>query len=176
MHANQLTVSVETVRRLVDRQFPQWISRTIWQPSYERSERSTPAIGCSAGSAAEATCVRTMHGSIHACSEHLLDVPKLRRIWGALRDLPRSVPNDVMTHGDLVPGNVLVSPKRLAGVIDVGGLGPADSALDLVCAWHLLEATPRQVLRHDLDCDDTEWARGKAWAFEQALGAVWYYN
>jgi aminoglycoside phosphotransferase (APT) family kinase protein len=81
----------------------------------------------------------------------------------------------VMSHGDLIPGNVLVSGGRLAGVIDVGGLGPADPALDLVAAWHLLEAGPRQVLRDDLGCDDLGWERGKAWAFEQAMGAVWYY-
>jgi hypothetical protein len=42
--------------------------------------------------------------------------------------------------------------------------------LDLVCAWHLLDAGPRQVLRDDLDCDDLEWERGKAWAFEQTMG------
>lgn len=33
----------------------------------------------------------------------------------------------------------------------------------------------RQVLRDDLKCDDLEWERGKAWAFEQAMGTVWYY-
>ena len=82
---------------------------------------------------------------------------------------------DVMSHGDLIPGNVLVSDGRLAGVLDVGGLGPADPALDLVAAWHLLEPGPRQVLRDDLRCDDLEWERGKAWAFEQAMGAIWYY-
>jgi aminoglycoside phosphotransferase (APT) family kinase protein len=92
-----------------------------------------------------------------------------------MRDLPRSAAADVMTHGDLIPGNVLVSSGRLAGVLDVGGLGPADPALDLVSAWHLLAAGPRQVLREDLGCDDLEWERGKAWAFEQAMGAVWYY-
>ena len=81
-----------------------------------------------------------------------------------------------MTHGDLIPGNVLVSHGRLAGVIDVGGLGPADPALDLVGAWHLLEPGPRQALRADLGSDDLEWARGRAWAFEQAMGAVWYYT
>jgi aminoglycoside phosphotransferase (APT) family kinase protein len=70
---------------------------------------------------------------------------------------------------------VLVHDGRLAGVIDVGSLGPADPALDLVGAWHLLEAGPRQLLRDDLRCDDLEWERGKAWAFEQAMGAVWYY-
>jgi len=107
-------------------------------------------------------------------SEGLLDVARLRRIWGVLRELP-SAAAEVMTHGDLIPGNLLVCDGRLAGVIDVGGLGPADPALDLVGAWHLLEAGPRQVLREDLDCDDLEWERGRAWAFEQAMGAAWYY-
>jgi len=30
-------------------------------------------------------------------------------------------------------------------------------------------------LRADLDSGDLEWARGTAWALEQAIGAVWYY-
>jgi len=107
-------------------------------------------------------------------SGQLLDVPQLRRTWAIMRVLPRSAP-DVMTHGDLIPGNVLVAEGRLAGVIDVGGMGPADPALDLVAAWHLLEAGPREVFRDDLNCDDLEWERGKAWAFEQSMGAVWYY-
>jgi aminoglycoside phosphotransferase (APT) family kinase protein len=107
-------------------------------------------------------------------SGQLLDVPRLRRLWRRLRELPRNTP-DVMTHGDLIPGNVLVSNGRLAGILDVGGLGAADPAVDLVGAWHLLETGPRQVLQNDLHCDDLEWERGKAWAFEQAMGAVWYY-
>ena len=107
-------------------------------------------------------------------SKRLLEVAPLRRLWRELRDLPRSA-SDVMTHGDLIPGNVLVSQGRLVGILDVGGLGPADPALDLVGAWHLLEAGPRGVFRADLECDDLEWARGKAWAFEQAMGAAWYY-
>jgi aminoglycoside phosphotransferase (APT) family kinase protein len=108
-------------------------------------------------------------------SARFMDVPRLRRLWGVLRELPRGAAADVMAHGDLIPGNVLVRDGRLAGVIDVGGLGPVDPALDLVGAWHLLEAGPRRVLRDDLDCDDLEWERGKAWAFEQAMGTVWYY-
>ncbi len=107
-------------------------------------------------------------------SEPLLDVALLRRMWQVMRDLPREA-DDVMNHGDLIPGNVLVTNGRLAGVIDVGGLGPADPALDLVAAWHLLDDVPRQALRDDLGCDDLEWERGKAWAFQQAMGAVWYY-
>ncbi|GAA3465403.1 aminoglycoside phosphotransferase family protein [Saccharothrix longispora] len=108
-------------------------------------------------------------------SGRLLDVPRLRREWNALRNLPRGTAGDRMTHGDLIPGNVLVSDGRLTGIIDVGGLGPADPALDLVGAWHLLEPGPRQAFRDVLGCDDLEWQRGKAWAFEQAMGAAWYY-
>jgi aminoglycoside phosphotransferase (APT) family kinase protein len=122
--------------------------------------------------------LRSHDGWMETCfeqSEALLDVPRLRKMWDALRKLPRGGADDVMTHGDLIPGNVLVADGRLAAVLDVGGLGPADPALDVVGAWHLLEPVPRQVLLHDLGCGDLEWARGKAWAFLQAMGAVWYY-
>jgi aminoglycoside phosphotransferase (APT) family kinase protein len=109
-----------------------------------------------------------------AQSEDLFDVPQLRKLWADLRELPHNAA-DVMSHTDLIPGNVLVADGRLTGILDVGGLGPADPALDLVAAWHLLESGPRQALRDDLGCDDLEWARGKAWAFIQALGVGWYY-
>lgn len=114
-------------------------------------------------------------GTCFARSERLLDVAPLRRLWHKLRELPPSPGGNVMTHGDLIPGNVLVADGRLTGVIDVGGLGPADPALDLVAAWHLLESGPRQALRDALACDGLQWARGMAWALEQAMGAVWYY-
>jgi aminoglycoside phosphotransferase (APT) family kinase protein len=111
-----------------------------------------------------------------ARSAGLLDVGRLREMWSALRELPRGDAPDVMNHTDLMPGNVLVSPgRRLAGVLDVGDLAAADPALDLVGAWHLLETGPRQALRDALGCDVQEWARGQGWAFEQAMGLVWYY-
>jgi aminoglycoside phosphotransferase (APT) family kinase protein len=112
------------------------------------------------------TCLRKSDG--------LLDVERLSRMWAAFRELPREAP-DVMSHGDLTPGNVLVASGHLAGVLDVGSYGPADPALDLISAWNLLEAGPRQVLRAALACTDLEWERSRAWAFQQALGLVWYY-
>lgn len=111
-------------------------------------------------------------------SESLLDVPLLRGMWARFRELPRRDP-DVLTHGDLIPGNVLVrrgpGGLRLAGLLDVGGSAPADPALELVAAWHLLDDEPRAVLRAALEVDDLQWERGRAWAFEQALGLVEYY-
>jgi aminoglycoside phosphotransferase (APT) family kinase protein len=113
-------------------------------------------------------------------SEGLLDVPRLRSLWAVMRALPRGLEPDVMSHQDLIPGNLLVTDgpgdgARLAGVLDVGGLGPADPALDLVAGWHLLADGPRRVFRTALASDDQEWARGQAWAFQQAMGLVWYY-
>lgn len=108
-------------------------------------------------------------------SEELLDVPLLRAIWSELRQLPRGDDADVMNHGDLLPVNILVSAGRLAAVLDVGGLSAGDPALDLMSAWHLLDADRRETLRTTLGCSDDEWQRGKGWAFEQAMGAAWYY-
>ena len=111
-------------------------------------------------------------------SEGLLDVPALRAMWARFRELPRRDP-DAMTHGDLIPGNVLVvrAPDgiRLAGVLDVGGFAATDPALELVAAWHLLDDGPRAVLRRACAVDDLQWERGRAWAFVQAVGLVEYY-
>ncbi|HEX7162972.1 MAG TPA: aminoglycoside phosphotransferase family protein [Trebonia sp.] len=116
-------------------------------------------------------------GWINTClreSEGLLDVKRLAELWAAFRELPREAP-DVMSHGDLTPGNVLVAGGHLAGVIDVGSFRAADPALDLISAWNLLEAGPREVLRDALGCGGLDWERSKAWAFQQAIGLVWYY-
>lgn len=107
-------------------------------------------------------------------SGELFDVPLLRRLWAQWRQLPRTAP-DVISHADLIPGNVLVADGRLTGVMDVGGFGPADPALDVAAAWQLLAAVPRQAFRDDLACGDLEWERGRAWAFVMAIGAGWYY-
>lgn len=102
-------------------------------------------------------------------------MPRLRGLWDRLRLLPVVAP-DAMCHGDLIPGNVLVRDGRLVGVLDGGGFGPADPALDLVGAWYLLDTGPRDVLREALGCSTVEWERGRAWALEQSLGLAWYYR
>lgn len=108
-------------------------------------------------------------------SDGLLTVPDLRRIWTRLRLLPESGPQ-VMSHRDLTPMNLLRRGDRLVGVIDSGSFGPADRALDLVAAWHLFDQRCRQRIRDHLGVSDVEWHRGAAWAFQQAMGLVWYYR
>ena len=112
-------------------------------------------------------------------SGHLIDVPRASALWAMLRVLPPSGA-DVMSHRDLTPFNLLVDVQggaaRLSGVLDTGGFGPADRALDLVAAWHLLDAPARQVLRDSVGAGEVEWRRGAAWAFQQAMGLVWYYE
>lgn len=108
-------------------------------------------------------------------SRHLLDAARVRTLWDALRSLPSCGP-DVMSHRDLTPFNLLVSEDRLVGVLDGGGFGAADPALDLVAAWHLFDATRRRVVRDRLGSGDVEWMRGAAWALQQAMGVGWYYE
>lgn len=108
-------------------------------------------------------------------SAHMLDAPRVRLLWDSLSALPPDGP-DVMSHRDLTPLNLLVSDDRLVGVLDGGGFGPADRALDLVVAWHLFDAPRRRVVRDRLGSGEVEWLRGAAWALQQAMGLVWYYE
>lgn len=85
-----------------------------------------------------------------------------------------------MCHRDLTPFNLLVIERddevRLAGVLDGGDFGPADPALDLVAAWHLLDAPTRRLVRDGVSAGEAEWQRGAGWALQQALGLGWYYE
>jgi aminoglycoside phosphotransferase (APT) family kinase protein len=152
MHPNQLTISPETVRRLVDAQFPRWRDLPVEQFASQGTVNALFRIG-------QRLAARFRTPEPVA----LGDPGRATRFPGRCR-----------------PGRVHLRcaghrRRRLAGSSMSPGLGSADSALDLVGAWHLLEAGPRQVLRDDLNCDDLEWEHGKAWAFEQAMGAGWYY-
>lgn len=108
-------------------------------------------------------------------SSGILPVDRLARLWARLRVLPLEAA-PVMSHRDLIPANLLVVDGAIVGVLDGGGFGPSDPALDLVAAWHLLDTSRRAEVRRALGCGDLEWGRGAAWAFQQAIGLVWYYR
>jgi aminoglycoside phosphotransferase (APT) family kinase protein len=82
----------------------------------------------------------------------------------------------VWIHGDLLPGNLLVEQGRLSAIIDFGGLGVGDPAVDLFGAWGFLSAEDRDVFRDALDVDDATWARGRGWALSIALVQLPYYQ
>lgn len=79
-------------------------------------------------------------------------------------------------HGDLQPGNVLLSGGRLSAVIDFGCMGLADPAVDLIAGWYLLTAPSRRAFRTALEADDASWARGRGWALSIALMELSYYR
>ncbi|MGF2948540.1 phosphotransferase [Microbacterium alcoholitolerans] len=108
-------------------------------------------------------------------SAGIVDAARVSCAWSMLREVPQ-VGEPVMSHRDLIPANLLVAEGRLVGVLDGGSFGAADRSLDLVCAWHLLEAEARLVVRGIVGASDDEWRRGAAWALQQAMGLVWYYE
>ena len=79
-------------------------------------------------------------------------------------------------HGDLHPGNLLVSGGRLSAVIDFGDLAAGDPATDLSVVWMLLppsaRSTFRAAARGEFDSlDDDTWMRARGWAL--ALGLAY---
>lgn len=114
---------------------------------------------------------------VHQClavSGDLIDVPALQRLWHGLRVRE---PGPVrMTHGDLMPGNLLIDAGRLTAVLDVATAQPADPAVDLAPAWNLLDGAARDRFREQLQVDEPEWERGRGWALVQAIGALEYYH
>jgi aminoglycoside phosphotransferase (APT) family kinase protein len=81
----------------------------------------------------------------------------------------------VFVHGDIKQGNLLAVDGRISAVIDWGGLGAGDPAVDLIVAWNLLDASTRRVFRAELGVDDATWARGRGWALSVALVELPYY-
>jgi aminoglycoside phosphotransferase (APT) family kinase protein len=82
----------------------------------------------------------------------------------------------VWVHADLYPVNLLGRHRRLAAVVDFGGLGVGDPAVDMLPAWALLTARTRDLFRAAADIDDATWARGRGWGLYLGLGAVHVYR
>ena len=85
--------------------------------------------------------------------------------WAALSATPPWDRPPVWLHGDLHPGNVLVTDGRISAVIDFGDITAGDPATDLAVAWMLLPETARLTLRRAAgDVDDHTWSRAQGWA------------
>jgi aminoglycoside phosphotransferase (APT) family kinase protein len=108
--------------------------------------------------------------------EGQLDTARAEALWDEALALPPWPHAPVWIHADLMPGNLLLDDGRLAAVIDWGGSGMGDPAVDLMVAWNVLEAGGRRRFRDALEYDDDTWARGRGWALWTGLGAQPYYR
>jgi aminoglycoside phosphotransferase (APT) family kinase protein len=81
----------------------------------------------------------------------------------------------VWIHGDLAPGNLLVTEGRLSAVIDFACAGVGDPACDLLVAWNLFAGQSRAAFRAEMQVDDATWLRGRGWALSVALLQLPYY-
>lgn len=115
---------------------------------------------------------RAAIGELHG----VIDTDAATAAWEAALRIPERSGPAVWVHGDLSPGNVLVTRERLSAVIDFGGVGVGDPTVDLIVAWNLLPADARGVLREALQADDAAWGRGRGWALSIALIQLPYYR
>jgi len=85
----------------------------------------------------------------------------------------------VWSHGDLSAGNLLARQRKLSAVIDWGGVGVGDPAVDLMPAWSIFDGRSRlayrEALGRDFGGDEDMWQRGRGWALSTALIALPYY-
>lgn len=103
------------------------------------------------------------------------DVEALSEIWEAALGAPRWTGPPVWTHGDLLPGNVLVRAGRLAGLIDFGCAGVGDPACDLMPAWTVFTDHARAIFRRAADADAAMWARARGWALSVGVVGCAYF-
>ena len=105
-----------------------------------------------------------------------LDTAHAEALWDEALGLPPWPHAPVWIHADLMPGNLLLEEGRLSAVIDWGGSGMGDPAVDLMVAWNVLDTRGRAVFREAAGYDDAAWARGRGWALWAGLGGIPYYR
>ena len=105
-----------------------------------------------------------------------VDAPGAVELWErAMKAPPWSEPR-VWIHADLDRRNVLVREGKLVAVLDWGGAGLGDPAIDVMAAWKLVSRDERELFRSLLSVDDDTWLRARGWVVSQALIALAYYT
>lgn len=108
--------------------------------------------------------------------EEGVDCDAALAVWEEALRAPGWDGEPVWLHGDLMPGNLLVSGGRLVSVIDFGCVGVGDPACDLFPAWNLLPGGAREVFLEALRVDEAMWVRGRGRTLSQALIALPHYR
>jgi aminoglycoside phosphotransferase (APT) family kinase protein len=97
-------------------------------------------------------------------------------LWQRAVGAPEWEGERVWIHADLDRRNVLVRDGRLTGVLDWGGVGIGDPAVDVMVAWKLVARGDRERFREAIGADGATWLRAQGWALSQALIALGYYT
>jgi aminoglycoside phosphotransferase (APT) family kinase protein len=105
-----------------------------------------------------------------------VEAPGAVELWEKAVHAPEWNGPRVWIHCDLDARNVLVREGRLAAVLDWGGAGLGDPAVDVMVAWKLVARKDRDRFRELLAVDDATWLRAQGWAVSQALIALGYYT
>ncbi|MEC5182330.1 aminoglycoside phosphotransferase family protein, partial [Arthrobacter sp. CG_A4] len=91
----------------------------------------------------------------------------LRAVWAQACAAKAWDGPPIMLHGDLHPGNILLTDRgSLAGVIDFGDVGAGDPAADLAVGWLMFDAGTRRRFMGTFSsaADGETWIRARGWA------------
>lgn len=105
-----------------------------------------------------------------------IETPQALAAWERALEVPAWDGERTWTHNDLLRPNLLTRDGRLSAVIDWGGAGGGDPALDLIPAWAVFDAPGRATYRAALEPDDATWERARGYALHQAALIIPYYR
>lgn len=110
-----------------------------------------------------------------AALDGVMDQATLRDAWEECVVAPAWDGPPRWVHGDLHEGNVLVRDGHVSGVVDWGGLGVGDPAVDVMVAWTWLPRSARETFRAAVGADDATWTRARGWALSMGIIGLPYY-
>ena len=114
--------------------------------------------------------------AIHAL-QSLYPSADLLRIWERSLGEGAAADANVLVHGDLHIGNMLLSGEpTLSGIIDFGLSAAGDPAVDYMVAWSFLDIPARRQFRNRIETSEACWIRAKGWALSVAAIALEYYT
>jgi aminoglycoside phosphotransferase (APT) family kinase protein len=96
--------------------------------------------------------------------------------WEESLAAPRWEGDPAWLHCDVHEGNLLQRDGRVAAVIDWGGLGVGDPAIELNAAWGFFPDDAVATYRDALGLDEAAWLRGRGWALQPAISGMVYYK
>ncbi len=98
----------------------------------------------------------------------IVDVDAVSTVWSKALRCPY-FGEPVWFHGDIAPGNLLVTDGLLSAVIDFGCCGVGDPACDLAFAWTDLDTDARACFLSEVGSDANMTSRAMGWALWKAL-------